>query len=88
MMLPMLATQKETLPCANETELMQLLYTMLDRKRFGMIYERASAEQREDLMHELEHAMQTAKHLAGHLREIDKLRKEVRATRRLIDDEV
>lgn len=84
----MLATEPKTLPCANETELMQLLYTMLDRKRFGMIYERASAEQREDLMRELEHAMQTTKHLAGHLREIDKLRKEVRATRRLIDDEV
>lgn len=83
----MLAIDKQTLPCANETELMQLLYTMLDRKRFGMVYEAASAEQREDLMRELEHAMQTTKHLAGHLREIDKIRKEVRATRRLIGDE-
>jgi hypothetical protein len=84
----MLAIDKQTLPCANETELMQLLYTMLDRKRFGMVYDEATAEQREDLMRELEHAMQTTKHLAGHLREIDKIRKEVRATRRLIGDEV
>ena len=63
----MLAIDKQTLPCANETELMQLLYTMLDRKRFGMVYDEATAEQREDLMRELEHAMQTTKHLAGHL---------------------